>query len=164
MVSLIDTRGLECLNEQTDHPIKNAIEDALRENDSVFLSSDCDEQLLINVRFQKTVKLHSLSVKALNPDHAPTSLKIFVNPISIGFDEAEAQTSTQTLELASDQVVDGAVIPVKFVKFQSVNSLTIFVGGNFGDKDRTVIHSLKFFGCPRDLCDMKDWDKVKKSG
>jgi hypothetical protein len=70
----------------------------------------------------------------------------------------EAQTSTQTLELASDQVssfsvslccprqltawqvVDGAVIPVKFVKFQSVNSLTIFVGGNFGDKDRTVIH------------------------
>ena len=30
LVSLIDTRGLECLNEQTDHPIKNAIEDVSR--------------------------------------------------------------------------------------------------------------------------------------
>ena len=27
LVSLIDTRGLECLNEQTDHPIRNAVED-----------------------------------------------------------------------------------------------------------------------------------------
>eukprot|EP00291_Cryptomonas_curvata_P025462 CAMPEP_0172172392 /NCGR_PEP_ID=MMETSP1050-20130122/12420_1 /TAXON_ID=233186 /ORGANISM="Cryptomonas curvata, Strain CCAP979/52" /LENGTH=290 /DNA_ID=CAMNT_0012843925 /DNA_START=103 /DNA_END=973 /DNA_ORIENTATION=+ len=162
LVSLIDMRGLECLNEQTGHSIKNAIEEPMRLDNAVFLSSDCDQQLLINVRFQQSVKLHSISLTALNAECAPKSLKIFVNPMNIGFDEAESQTSTQTVEFTPDQVAEGSVVPLKFVKFQSVTTLAIFIGENFGDKDRTVVHSLKFYGCPRDLCDMKDWDKVKK--
>ena len=35
LVSLIDTRGLECLNEQTDHPIRNAVEDVSTHNISL---------------------------------------------------------------------------------------------------------------------------------
>jgi hypothetical protein len=80
----------------------------MRLDNAVFLSSDCDQQLLINVRFQQSVKLHSISLtvmpflafqlgsrelnitfwQALNADCAPKSLKIFVNPMNIGFDEA----------------------------------------------------------------------------
>ena len=36
------------------------------------------------------------------------------------------------------------MIPLKFVKFQSVNTLTIFIGGNLGENDKTVIHRYDF--------------------
>ena len=30
-------------------------------------------------------------------------------------------------------------MPLRFVKFQAVNNLSIFIGGNFGGDDQTVI-------------------------
>jgi hypothetical protein len=48
-----------------------------------------------------------------------------VNQISLGFDEAESIEATQELQLSAKDFEEGAVIPLRFVKFQSVSKLTV---------------------------------------
>jgi hypothetical protein len=35
----------------------------VRDDDTVFLQSDCDEQLLVTINFRQVVKLHSIRIK-----------------------------------------------------------------------------------------------------
>mmetsp|Transcript_43288 Transcript_43288/g.105934 ORF Transcript_43288/g.105934 Transcript_43288/m.105934 type:complete len:176 (+) Transcript_43288:119-646(+) len=162
LLSLVDTRTLECLNQDSAHPVTHCFGQGTREDDTLFLASDCDEQLLINVNFMQTVKVHSISVKALDADKAPKSIKIFANPINIGFDQAESDPGTQVLELKPEEVADGTVVPLRFVKFQAVNNLSIFIPGNMGDAEQTAINKLQFYGCPVNTTNMGDWEKVAK--
>lgn len=82
----------ECLNEADDHPLVHAFTSG-----GGFLQSDCDEQLILSVTFNQTVKIHSLKIKA--PEKlGPKSLKLFINqPHTIDFDQAEQQTCVQDL-------------------------------------------------------------------
>lgn len=50
----------------------------------------------------------------------------------------ESDPGTQLLDLTPEQVAEGTVVPLRFVKFQAVNNLSIFIGGNFGGDDQTV--------------------------
>jgi len=59
-----------------------------RDDDACFLSSDCDEQLLINLKFKQPVRLHSIALKSLDMEKAPKKIKIFVNPVNMSFDSA----------------------------------------------------------------------------
>ena len=59
-----------------------------RDDDAVFLASDCDEQLLINLKFKQSVRLHSIAIKSLDADKAPKKIKLFVNPVNMSFDSA----------------------------------------------------------------------------
>uniref|UniRef100_A0A7S0YTQ9 PITH domain-containing protein n=1 Tax=Hemiselmis tepida TaxID=464990 RepID=A0A7S0YTQ9_9CRYP len=162
LLSLVDTRLLECLNQDDAHTIQHAIGQGTREDDAVYLASDCDEQLLITVPFNQTVKVHSISIKALDADKAPNQIKLFSNPIGLGFDSAESDPGTQILDLTPEQVAEGTVVPLRFVKFQAVNSLAIFIKGNFGDEEQTVVHKIQLYGCPVNTTNMGDWEKVAK--
>ena len=135
-----------------------------RDDDAVFLASDCDEQLLINLTFKQPVRLHSISLKALETDKAPKKIKIFVNPVNMSFDSAESDPCTQEIEFTQDSVTEGSIVNLRYVKFQNVSSLSIFCGANFGDEEQTVIHKLVLFGLPGNLTDMGRWDEVKKKG
>ena len=88
----MDKRQVECLNENDDHPIANA----LRRGDGTWLESDCDEQLIVTIPFMQPVKVHSLNIKARADGSAPKTLKVFVNPInSMDFADAESMAPTQ---------------------------------------------------------------------
>jgi len=76
----------------------------------------------------------------------------------------ESDPGTQVVPLTPEAVADGTVVPLRFVKFQSVNMLSIFVDGNFGDEEQTIIHKLQLYGCPGNKTDMGDWEKVAKKG
>lgn len=53
-------------------------------------------------------------------------MKIFINlPRSMGFDDAEQSEATQTLELSEDDYKDDGLIPLRYVKFQNVQSVTV---------------------------------------
>lgn len=60
------------------------------------------------------------------PAQAPKVLKVFINlPRSMGFDDAERSEATQTLELTEEDYKDDGLIPLRYVKFQNVQSVTV---------------------------------------
>ncbi|KRT79143.1 Thioredoxin, partial [Oryctes borbonicus] len=85
----------ECLNEDDEHPLSNALAAG-----GGFLQSDCDEQLIISLTFNQGVKVHSLKMKA-PADKGPKNIRIFINqPRTLDFDMAEACSCVQELELS----------------------------------------------------------------
>lgn len=43
----------------------------------------------------------------------------------MGFDDAERSEATQTLELSEEDYKDDGLIPLRYVKFQNVQSVTV---------------------------------------
>lgn len=59
---------------------------------------------------------------------APKVVKVFINlPRSMGFDDAERSEATQTLELSEEDYKEDGLIPLRYVKFQNVQSVTVSV-------------------------------------
>lgn len=57
---------------------------------------------------------------------APKVVKVFINlPRSMGFDDAERSEATQALELSEEDCKDDSLIPLRYVKFQNVQSVTV---------------------------------------
>lgn len=148
--------GCNCLNESDDHTHSKVFE---KENG--YLESDCDEQLILTIAFSQAVKIHSLKIEAPNDGRAPKTIKIFTNqPSSVDFDQAEGMEAIQKLDLTPEDVSGEKVIPLRFVKFQNVTNLVLFVANNQGDEDTSVISYLKVIGIPLDATNMKDFKRV----
>lgn len=146
-----------CLNESEDHPLKWAFED----NDSLYLESDCDPELLMSFAFSQNVKLHSIKVKGPADGSAPKSLKLFINqPALMDFDGARDSVPLQELELSEEDVANGTVLPLKFVKLQNVSNVTLFFGDNQKDEETTKIQSIVLYGKPVNTTNMKDFQRV----
>lgn len=136
-----------------------------------WVESDTDEQLMIYIPFQSTLKLHSIHITSLPPYSddddkvkRPRTLKLYANrPTIVGFEEAEGMIPTQKVTLTADdwdKETGTAVINTKFVKFQSVFSLTIFVFEGEDDCDRVRIDRIKFVGEPREKREPGKLEKV----
>jgi hypothetical protein len=124
------------------------------------LTSDCDEQLLVTVTFKQPVKLHSVQLSGPGAA-APSEVLLFVNRSSMGFDDAESEPPSQTLALSARDVADGGTaVPLAYVKFQNVNTLTVFIHANQGGGDKTTLHKLCFLGTPLATTNMKDLKKM----
>jgi len=127
--------------------------------DSAYLESDVDEQLIITVQFNQSVKLHSLKIIA-PPSHAPKIIKLYANCLMLGFDETDSVQETQLIELEEKDLAENAVVPLRFVKWQNVRSVVIFVGNNQGDEETTKIEQLIFIGSPIETTKMSDLKKI----
>lgn len=153
--SMIDKRSMECLNQSNQHDLE-----ACLTNDDRYLESDCDEQLIINIGFLQNVKLHAL--KIAGPEAlAPKTVKVFVNQIkTMDFDTAERSQPVQELVLTKDDIADDVVIPLRFVKFQNVASVTLYVKDNQGGDDVTQIRQLAFIGLPVNTTNMGGFKRI----
>jgi len=159
----LDRQQINCLNETAQDSLKSILTPASGSNeDPSFVLSDDDEQLLLNIPFHQTVRIRSISIKATNASQAPKKVKLFINRPSIGFEDvedAEEPEAAQVLELTPQQVASGEHIPLRFVRFQKVNSLHVFVKSNQEDEEKTRIDAIDIFGAevagPRDLSALK---------
>ncbi|OON18445.1 thioredoxin, partial [Opisthorchis viverrini] len=130
----LDTTQCECLNEDDTHPLSNLISS---ETGDGYLLSDTDAQLIIFITFAQFVRLHC----------GPKTVKLFVNQTSTpDFSACESADAVQTLELETKDLIDGAIVPLNFVKFQNVTTITVFVADNQTGKEVTRIDRLRFFG------------------
>lgn len=158
---MIDLKQIECLNQKDEHPVQSIFED----NDS-FLESDADEQLILSFQLSAPCRIHSLAFQCTFTSETapeasgPKTIKLFTNQQSLDFDEAESQAGVQTLTLTEEQLVSGEPVALKYVKFQSVNTLSIFVQDNQGDTETTGITALKLYGQPKDKTNMSEFKRV----
>ena len=59
------------------------------------MESDCDEQIILSLTFNQSVRVHSLKLKAPN-DKGPKNIRIFMNqPNTLDFDSANSMIATQ---------------------------------------------------------------------
>jgi len=163
MVELISSRldkaECYCKNESPNFRYTNLFIDDSR----LGLKSDADEQLLIHIVFNEVVKVHSIKFGEFNggsdPELNPSRIQLFVNRESMGFEDAEDIPATQVIELtATDLKENAAPKKLKFVKFQRVSSISIFVEDNAGG-EISALGSLKVYGRPVGTTNMKDFKK-----
>lgn len=144
------------MNQKDGHAIGNVF----LKND-LYLESDVDEQLIITIEFLQPVKLYSLQiVPASETSFSPKLLRTFVNASITGFDAAESVPCVEQLELDAATYEKKAPVQLRFVRYQNVQSLTLFVESNLGDVETTKIKGLTFFGQPINAT--KDLSELKK--
>ncbi|CAN6439643.1 unnamed protein product [Victoria cruziana] len=144
LLDFVDWSGVECLNQNTSRSLVNALKQEYREADELYLESDADEQLLIYIPFKQVIKLHSIVIKGPEED-GPRLIKLFVNKENMGFSNVSDFPASDSTVLLPDNLKGKPVI-LKYVKFQNVRSLTIFVENNQSDADITKIQKLVLIG------------------
>jgi len=124
LLSGLDLSQINCLNENRVHTLKSILP---LSRPSDYLLSDVDEQLLLNIPFNQTVRIRSISLKTSNVSQGPLKIGLLINRPSLGFEDVEDAEFIQEIEVTEQQLRGGERIPLKYVKFQSVNSLHTFL-------------------------------------
>ncbi|KAI0807046.1 PITH domain-containing protein, partial [Fomes fomentarius] len=149
LLTHLDTPQLTCLNESPAHTLKSIVEGKKKNTGSAYVLSEADEQLLLNIPFNQTVKIRSIALQTANAAQAPKTIRLFINKPSLTFSDVEdTDDFVQEIELGEDDVREGKKIALRFVRFQSVTSLHIFVVSNQGGEDETRIDAIDVLGLP----------------
>ncbi|KAG9257017.1 PITH domain-containing protein [Emericellopsis atlantica] len=119
-----------------------------------YVQSGADDQLLLYIPFQSTVKLHTLQITSLpaEGDDAPARpgvVRLFINrPQNMDFSEADDSEPTQAIELGpNDWNANGtANIPLRFVKFQKTNTVIVYVQRGDGEAETVRVDRLRLIG------------------
>lgn len=84
---------------------------------------------------------------------------LFVNRNNLGFEDVDDVDPTTTIELNPEDLKEDAEgIPLKFVNYQRVKSITLFIEDNAGG-DVSALGGLKFLGKPVATTNMADFKK-----
>ncbi|CEG81475.1 hypothetical protein RMATCC62417_15674 [Rhizopus microsporus] len=151
LYSKIDLDNIRCLNEAEPNSGQKVIRPwNERMDDTKYLESDADEQLIVFVPFTGIVKLRSICLRTDNTDAAPSKVKVFINREDVDFDAAESYTPVQEFDLVqgSNEVIE---YTTKATKFSNVRNITLFFSENFGE-DTSIIRYLGFKG---------EWSEVR---
>ncbi|XP_044499203.1 PITH domain-containing protein At3g04780-like [Mangifera indica] len=159
LLDFIDWSGVECLNQNTAHSLPNALKQGYREDDGLNLESDADEQLLIHIPFTQVIKLHSIVIKGTE-EEGPKTVKLFSNRDHMGFSNVNDFPASDSAVLTPENL-QGKPVVLKFVKFQNVRSLAIFIEDNQGGSDVTKVQKIALFGTTVETTDMKGLKKIE---
>lgn len=179
----VDVRGLELLNcDSSFGNVRTLFEGAkptafeakgksAEEGKKDWVESDTDEQLMMFVPFQSTLKVHSLHITSVPPSGGedlpmrPKTLKIYSNKAHVlGFEEAEDIPPTQEVELGAnnwDSKTGTAKVELRFVKFQNVTSLVVFVVDGDGEGEKVRLDRVRVIG---ETGEKRDPGKLEKMG
>lgn len=179
ITSSVDVRGLDFLNLDSDAGNPRDVFDpsapsSLGQSKPAakkdWIESDTDEQLMMFLPFQSTLKLHSLHLTSLPPADdddvsRPRTVNLYINRANVlGFDEAESIPATQSLVVADgdwDAKTGTAKLDLRFVKFQNVSSLVVFVVDGAGNGEKTRLDRVRLVG---ESGETKAMGKLEKIG
>ncbi|KAL1611003.1 Thioredoxin-like protein 1 [Nothophoma quercina] len=178
----VDVRGLDLLNADSEFGgVRTLFETSKPSSLSKgkgsadakdWVESDVDNQLMLYVPFNATLKVHTIQITSNPPvdeddDEIPVrpkTIHIWTNrQHNLGFEEAEDIPATQTIELKEsdwDKETGTAKLELRFVKFQNVYSLVLFVQDGDGDSEKTRIDRVRFIGESGEKRDMGKLEKI----
>ncbi|TFK66291.1 DUF1000-domain-containing protein [Pluteus cervinus] len=114
-----------------------------RMEETRFIQSDADDQVIVRVPFAGSVRLRSIVIKAGPMDETPSKVSLFANNPSLDFDDISDQTSSQELEIAQGR--EPFEYPIKPAKFSNVSSITLYFPSSQG-AESTKIYYIGFLG------------------
>ncbi|GAA5859991.1 hypothetical protein JCM8547_003048 [Rhodosporidiobolus lusitaniae] len=154
----IDYSQVHCLNESDDHGLK----DMLRGGGDRWLESDADEQLLLQIPLNQSARIRALRLTTLpsSVQFAPKTLRLYVNEPSVDFDSS--MEPTQEIVLDEEQAKGLKAVELKFVRFQNVNHLSIFVVDNQGSEEISRIDKLELYGVGVEGMKMSEFNKEEQ--
>jgi hypothetical protein len=142
-----------------------------------WVESDTDEQLMLYIPFNSTLKIHSLHITSLppsTPDEGededelpmrPRTLRLFINRATIlGFEDAEDNEPVQVATIAPedwDSKTGTAKVDLRFVKFQKVTSLIVFFVDGDGEREKIRVDRIRVIG---EAGEKRDLGKLEKIG
>ncbi|SCZ93851.1 BZ3500_MvSof-1268-A1-R1_Chr6-3g08925 [Microbotryum saponariae] len=161
----IDMAQVHCLNESADHTIRHL----LRGEGDKYLESDADEQLLLQIPVRprlgscpQALRIRAIRFKTISSKlpQAPKKIRLFVNAGStLTFDDAESLEPAQEIELSEKQAKGEEAVQLRFVRFQNVTLLSVFVASNQGGEEVTRLDGLELIGASIDGTDMSALSK-----
>ena len=183
----VDTQGLDLLNGNSDFGGARTLfateepsalykggKSSAEPRQQDWVESDTDEQLMLFVPFRATLKIHTIQVTALpliasaddnEPSMRPKTIQVYSNRAHIlGFEEAEDISATQRIILRPedwDEQTGTAKVELRFVKFQNVTSLVLFVVDGDGEAEKVRIDRLRFIG---EKGEKRELGKLEKIG
>ncbi|XP_051144676.1 PITH domain-containing protein At3g04780 [Andrographis paniculata] len=159
LLDFVDWSGVECLNQSSSHSVANALKQGYREDEGLNLESDADEQLLVYIPFMQVIKLHSVLI--IGPEEeGPKTVKLFANREHMGFSNCNDFPPSDVAVLSEDNL-KGKPVVVKYVKFQNVRSLTIFIEDNQSGSEITKVQKIVLYGSTVETTDMKALKKIE---
>ena len=156
---------------------KTASTTSSAEGSKDWVESDTDPELMIHMPFQSTLKIHSLQLTSFAPSAAeaaeneddvddetpmrPKTLKLFINkPNIVGFDE-DVEPVQEIVLSESDWQGATATVALRYVKFQKVSTLCVFVvDGDREGGERTRIDRIRIVGESGEKRDMGKLEKI----
>lgn len=171
----VDARGLDLLNSDSNLGTARTLFDSSKPTALTtgkakaepeggekkdWVASDTDEQLMLFIPFQSTLKVHTLHITSVPPKDTdpeaddipmrPKTIQLYTNRAHVlGFEEAEDIPATQSITLQQqdwDSTTATAKVELRYVKFQNVSSLVLFVLDGDGDGERVRIDRLRIVG------------------
>ncbi|XP_014248172.1 PITH domain-containing protein GA19395 [Cimex lectularius] len=131
LFSKIDLDNLQCLNEAVEDSGKTIFKPWERRLDrELFVESDADEELLINIPFTGNIKLKGIIVIGGEDQTHPSKMKLYKNIPRMTFDDTSVPVD-QEFDLHPD--ANGTLeYSTMAVKFSTVHHLTVYFPQNFG--------------------------------
>ncbi len=150
-----------------------------------WVESDTDQQMMLYMPFTSTLKIHSLQFTSLARKQGgdgdgdadedadassvptrPKTIRVYPNRTHVlGFDEAEDIEATQTITLSAqdwDAETSTARVELRFVKFQNVSSLVLFVvDGENEESDKVRLDRIRIIGEAGGQRQMGKLEKIK---
>ena len=90
-------------------------------------------------------------------------MKLYTNrPHNLGFDEAEDIQPTQEIEISEDDWNPNgtANLGLRFVRFQNITSVVLFIVEGDGDSDKVRVDRIRFIGESGEKREMGKLEKI----
>ncbi|POR31320.1 Thioredoxin-like protein 1, partial [Tolypocladium paradoxum] len=160
----VETRGCELLNADEDAgPVKVLFDGSKpsalnkgkgKDSAKDWVQSGADDQLLLFIPFQSSIKLHTLQLTSLPEDgqddvSRPEVIHLYTNRAqNLDFSEADDTEPTQAVTLTpTDWNADGtANISLRYVKFQKTTTLIVYVQKGSDGAETVRLDRLRLIG------------------